>query len=408
MPAFEYRSLDAQGKVRKGLMEADSARQLRQSLRDKGWVALEVSATEDKPRKQSSLLSFSSSSGRLNGAEKALVTRQLATLIRSGMPIEQALTAVARQGGKERIERIMLAVRAKVMEGHSLAVSLAAFPRAFPEMYRATVAAGEQSGHLEQVLDQLAEYLETREDTGRTVTQAMIYPAFIMVFSSIVITVLMIYVVPKMVDVFINQGRELPGLTVFMIGLSEFFQNWMWLVVVVLVVGGVLFVRAMREPAFRLQVHRRLLTPPILGNLIRVSESARLASTLGILGRSGVPLVEALAISAQVVSNRAVREAVVEAAKRVREGGNLSRALEKSGYFPPMLVQMIASGEASGELDQMLTRAADYQERLLNSTVQTAVGLLGPLMLLTMAGFVVLVVLSVILPMLEMNAFLAR
>lgn len=407
MPAFEYRCLDDNGKVRKGVLEADSPRQVRQQLRDKGWVALDVSQTADKPS-AGALFSTPSSSGRLNGAEQALITRQLATLIRSGMPIEQSLTAVARQAGKPRVERIILAVRARVVEGHSLAGSLAEFPRAFPEMYRATVAAGEQSGHLEQVLDQLAEYLETRADTGRSVAQAMIYPAFIMVFSSLVITMLMMYVVPRMVEVFINQGRALPFLTRMMIGISDFFRDWLWLAVSAMVVGTVLFARAMRDPAFKLRVHRRLVTMPIVGAVMRSADSARLASTLGILGRAGVPLVEALAISAQVVINLAIRQSVTEAAARVREGGNLSRALDKSGYFPPMMVQMIASGEASGELDQMLTRAAVYQERDLNSTVQTAVGLLGPLMLLIMAGFVVLVVLSVILPMLEMNAFIGR
>lgn len=407
MPAFEYRCLDDNGKVRKGVLEADSARQVRQQLRDKGWVALDVSVTADKPA-NNPLFSSSSSSGRLNGAEQALITRQLATLIRSGMPVEQSLTAVARQAGKPRVERIILAVRARVLEGHSLAGSLAEFPRAFPEMYRATVAAGEQSGHLEQVLEQLAEYLETRHDTGRSVTQAMIYPAFIMVFSSLVITVLMMYVVPKMVEVFINQGRVLPLLTRIMIVISDFFRDWLWLVAMLVTAAAVLFGRAMREPAFRLRVHKRLVTVPLIGGVLRAADSARLASTLGILGRAGVPLVEALAISAQVVGNLAIRDAVKEAAARVREGGNLSRALDKSGYFPPMMVQMIASGEASGELDQMLTRAADYQERDLNSTVSTAVGLLGPLMLLVMAGFVVLVVLAVVLPMLEMNAFIGR
>ena len=407
MPAFEYRCLDDNGKVRKGVLEADSARQVRQQLRDKGWVALDVSVTADKPA-NNPLFSSSSSSGRLNGAEQALITRQLATLIRSGMPVEQSLTAVARQAGKPRVERIILAVRARVLEGHSLAGSLAEFPRAFPEMYRATVAAGEQSGHLEQVLEQLAEYLETRHDTGRSVTQAMIYPAFIMVFSSLVITVLMMYVVPKMVEVFINQGRVLPLLTRIMIVISDFFRDWLWLVALLVTAAVVLFGRAMREPAFRLRVHRRLVSVPLIGGVLRAADSARLASTLGILGRAGVPLVEALAISAQVVSNLAIRDAVKEAAARVREGGNLSRALDKSGYFPPMMVQMIASGEASGELDQMLTRAAVYQERDLNSTVSTAVGLLGPLMLLVMAGFVVLVVLAVVLPMLEMNAFIGR
>lgn len=408
MPAFEYRYLDQRGRQKKGVTQADSPRQVRQQLMEKGFVPLDVDAASDKPVARRSFLEQLSSSGKLNPAELALITRQLATLIRSGLPIEQALTAVAAQAGKQRVERIILAVRAKLTEGFSLAQSLAEFPRAFNELYRATVAAGEQSGHLEQVLDQLAEYLETRHDTGRSVNQAMVYPAFIMVFSLLVISFLMVYVVPKMVDVFAGRGQELPLLTRVMMWLSEFFQNWLWLMILLAVGGTVAFVRALRNEAFRRRVHQRLLSFPLLGNLLRVADSARLASTLGILGRSGVPLVEGLAISSQVVVNLAIRDAVKEATNRVREGGSLSKALDKSGHFPPMLVQMIASGEASGELDQMLTRASDYQERDLNATVQTLVGLLGPLMLLVMAGFVVLVVLSVVMPMLEINTLISN
>lgn len=407
MPAFEYQSLDERGKLRSGIIEADSARQVRQQLRDRGWVPLEVEQARERPQARS-LLEGLSGRGKLRPAELALITRQLATLIRSGLPIEQALSAVARQAGKERVERVVLGVRARVVEGFSLARALAEYPRAFNELYRATVAAGESSGHLEQVLDQLAEYLETRNDTGRSVAQAMVYPAFIVVFSVLVIAFLMTYVVPKMVEVFEDRGQMLPLLTRVMIAVSHFFRDWMWLVSLLVVLGLFLFGRAMREPAFRMRVHRRMARMPMLGALIRAGDSARLASTLGILGRSGVPLVEALAISEHVVSNLAIREAVRHAATRVREGGSLSRALDASGYFPPMMVQMIASGETSGDLDQMLTRAADYQERDLNVTVSTMVGLLGPMMLLFMAMIVVLVVLSVVLPMLDMNAIFTQ
>lgn len=403
MPAFEYRSLDAGGKIKKGLIEADSARQVRQQLRSKGWVPIEVRETKDRKGKQS-LFAGMSRSGKLNTGEQALFTRQLATLIRSGLPVEQALSAVARQAGRVHMERIVLAVRAKVTEGYSLARAMAEFPRAFPEMYRATVAAGESSGHLEQVLEQLADYLESRHDTGRSVMQSLAYPLFIMVFSLLIITGMMTFVVPRMVDVFSRNQEALPALTRFMITLSELFRDWMWLVVLLIVLGLIVFARAMRSPAFRMRVHIRLARSPLIGKLICTSDSSRLASTLGILSRSGVPLVEALAISSQVVSNLAIREAVHQAANRVREGGNLSRALEASGYFPPMLVQMIASGEASGELDRMLTRAAEYQEREMSGVVNTVVGLLGPTMLLFMAGLVLLIVLAMMQPIMQMNS----
>lgn len=402
MPAFEYRSLDHRGKVRKGVLEADSPRQVRQQLKGKGWVPLEVGEARDRPQ-SGGLADYFSRSGKLDTGEQALVTRQLATLIRSGLPVEQALSAVVRQAGRPRIERIVLAVRARVVEGHSLAASLAEFPRAFPEMYRATVAAGEQSGHLEDVLEQLAEYLENRHDTGRSVAQSLIYPAFILVFSFAIIILLMTYVVPRMVEVFTRHDAELPWLTQALIGLSDFVRNWLWLVALLLTAGVVAFVRALRDPGFRFRVHQRLTEAPLLGKMLRVADSARLASTLGILARSGVPLVDALVISSQVVGNLAIREAVRKAAARVREGGSLSRALDQSGYFPPMLVQMIASGEASGELDRMLTRAADYQERELNGVVNTLVGLLGPATLLFMAVVVFTIVMAMMQPILQMN-----
>ena len=404
MPAFEYRSLDHRGKINKGTLEADSARQVRQQLRDKGWVPLEVNEASDT---NSQGMGRFAGSGKINGAEQALITRQLATLLKSGLPVEQALSAVSKQAANDRIERIMLAVRAKVREGYSLARSFESFPRAFPEMYRATVAAGEQSGHLEQVLEQLADYLETRHDTGRSVAQAMIYPAFIMVFASIVIMLMMTFVVPKLVAVFEGRDQALPLLTRIVMAMSDFARGWGWLLVLLIVVAVVIFMRAMRDPRFRLRVHQRLVNMPLVGTMLRAGDSARLASTLGILGRSGVPLVDALFIAAQVVGNLAVRNAVKNAAAKVREGGSLSRALDASGYFPPMLVQMIASGEASGELDNMLTRAADYQERELSSTISTMVGLLGPIMLLVMAGVVVMIVLSVMLPIMQMNNLLA-
>ena len=223
MPAFEYRSLDHRGKINKGTLEADSARQVRQQLRDKGWVPLEVNEASDT---NSQGMGRFAGSGKINGAEQALITRQLATLLKSGLPVEQALSAVSKQAANDRIERIMLAVRAKVREGYSLARSFESFPRAFPEMYRATVAAGEQSGHLEQVLEQLADYLETRHDTGRSVAQAMIYPAFIMVFASIVIMLMMTFVVPKLVAVFEGRDQALPLLTRIVMAMSDFARGW--------------------------------------------------------------------------------------------------------------------------------------------------------------------------------------
>ncbi len=400
MAAFEYRCLDHKGKMRKGTMEADSARWVRQKLREKGWVPVAVEEIQGQAQRTR----LFSRSGKLNTAQQALITRQMATLIRSGLPVEEALSSVAKQHNKEHVVHIILGVRSKVMEGYSLAASLADYPKAFNQMYCATVAAGEKSGHLEQVLEQLAEYLETRSDAGRTVTQSLIYPAFIMVFSLVIIVLMMTYVVPRMVEVFSRNEQALPILTRIMIAVSDFLRDWLWLVALLITIAVVIFIRALKNPKFRMRVHMRLAKMPIMGTLVCTSDSTRLASTLGILARSGVPLVEAMAISSQVITNLAIREAVLEATRRVREGGSLSHALGKSDYFPAMMVQMIASGESSGELDRMLTRGAEYQEKELAGVVDTVVSLLGPLMLLFMAGLVFLIVLAMMQPILQMNA----
>lgn len=400
MAAFEYRCLDHKGKMRKGTMEADSARWVRQKLREKGWVPVAVEEIQGQTQRTR----LFSRSGKLNTAQQALITRQMATLIRSGLPVEEALSSVAKQHNKEHVVHIILGVRSKVMEGYSLAASLADYPKAFNQMYCATVAAGEKSGHLEQVLEQLAEYLETRSDAGRTVTQSLIYPAFIMVFSLVIIVLMMTYVVPRMVEVFSRNEQALPILTRIMIAVSDFLRDWLWLVALLITIAVVIFIRALKNPKFRMRVHTRLAKMPIMGTLVCTSDSTRLASTLGILARSGVPLVEAMAISSQVITNLAIREAVLEATRRVREGGSLSHALGKSDYFPAMMVQMIASGESSGELDRMLTRGAEYQEKELAGVVDTVVSLLGPLMLLFMAGLVFLIVLAMMQPILQMNA----
>src|SRR5699024_6637497 len=247
----------------------------------------------------------------------------------------------------------------------------------------------------------------TRSDAGRTVTQSLIYPAFIMVCSLIIIVLMMTYVVPRMVEVFSRNEQALPLLTRIMITVSDFLREWLWLMVPGIELALVAIYQALKKPSFRMAVHQRLAKAPLIGVLVCTADSTRLASTLGILARSGVPLVEAMDISSQVVNNLAIREAVFAATKRVREGGSLSHALSRSDYFPPMLVQMIASGETSGELDRMLSRGAEYQEKELAGVVETVVSLLGPSMLLMMAGLVFLIVLAMMQPILQMNALFA-
>jgi len=401
LPAYEYLVLDTGGKQRKGVLEGDSPRHVRQQLREKGLVPLSVEPTVAKESGKGGGMTVSRSG--LSATDLALVTRQMATLIAAGLPLEESLKAVSKQSESPRVKSMMLAIRSRVVEGHSLAQALSEFPRAFPELYRATVAAGEHSGHLDLVLEQLADYSETRQETQKKVQMALLYPVILTIFSILIVIGLLTFVVPKIVSVFSNSGQELPLLTRILIATSDFVQNYGIFVALALVLGGFLFSRAMREQKFRYKVNTVLLRLPLAGRIIRGIDAARVASTLSILSKSGVPLVEALRIAGQVAANELIRNAVNDATVKVREGSSLHIALDQCGYFPPMMIQMIASGEQSGELDNMLDRAARNQEKELEGVVSTIVGLFEPLMLVVMGVVVLLIVLAIMLPIISLN-----
>jgi general secretion pathway protein F len=401
MAAFEYVALDTKGRQQKGVLEADSARQVRQLLREKQLAPLQVEPAHRKEHSETSG-GFSLRRG-LSARDLALVTRQLATLIGAALPIEEALRAAAAQSRQPRIQSMLIAVRAKVLEGHSLANALGSFPAAFPELYRATVAAGEHAGHLAPVLEQLADYTEQRQQSRQKIQMALLYPVILMLASLGIVGFLLGYVVPDVVRVFVDSGQTLPALTRGLILLSELVKAWGALVIVLAVLGVIAFRRALRNDDLRRRWHAFLLRLPLIGGLIAATETARFASTLAILVRSGVPLVEALAIGAEVVSNRIIRTDVANATQRVREGGSLSRALEASRQFPPMMLHMIASGERSGELDQMLARTARNQENDLAATIGLLVGLFEPFMLVFMGAVVLVIVLAILLPILSLN-----
>ncbi|MDT4807292.1 Type II secretion system protein F [compost metagenome] len=400
MAAFEYLALDHAGRQQKGVLEADSARQVRQLLRERQLAPLEVRPT--RVREQASTGTFSFSRG-LSARDLALLTRQLATLVQAGLPIEEAVRAAAAQASAPRVQSMLLAVRARVLEGHSLAASLKEFPAAFPELYRATVAAGEHAGHLGPVLEQLADYTEQRQQSRQKVQLALLYPLILMVTSLLIVGFLLGYVVPDVVKVFVDSGQTLPALTRGLIATSELVKGWGWLIVLLLAAGLFGLRRALRDERVRLRWHGLLLRVPLAGRLIRATDCARFASTLAILTRSGVPLVEALGIAAEVIANRVIRGHVVVVAQKVREGGSLTRALEASGQFPPMMLHMIASGERSGELDQMLTRTARNQENDLAAQIALLVGLFEPFMLVFMGAVVLVIVLAILLPILSLN-----
>ncbi|WP_312243394.1 GspF family T2SS innner membrane protein variant XcpS [Stutzerimonas nitrititolerans] len=400
MAAFEYVALDPRGRQQKGLIEADSPRQARQLLRDKQWSPLEVK--QARARESSGTGGFSFGRG-LSARDLALVTRQLATLVQAALPIEEALRAAAAQSGSQKIKSMLLAVRGRVMEGHSLAASLREYPSAFPELYRATVAAGEHAGHLGLVLDQLADYTDQRQQSRQKIQLALLYPVILLVASLAIVVLLLGYVVPDVVKVFVNTGQELPALTTGLIAVSEVVQRWGWLITLGIVALAIGMRQALRDPNIKLRWHSFILRLPLVGRLVRATNTARFASTLAILTRSGVPLVDALGIAAAVIGNLRIRERVVEAAQRVREGGSLTRALEATGEFPPMMLHMIAAGEKSGELDQMLARTARNQENDLAAQISLLVGLFEPFMLVFMGAVVLVIVLAILLPILSLN-----
>ncbi|MFE1816820.1 GspF family T2SS innner membrane protein variant XcpS [Metapseudomonas otitidis] len=401
MAAFEYIALDARGRQQKGVLEADSARQVRQLLRERQLAPLEVKATRTREQAVGGQR-FGFARG-LSARDLALVTRQLATLVQAALPIEEALRAAAAQSTSSRIQSMLLAVRAKVLEGHSLAGSLREFPAAFPELYRATVSAGEHAGHLGPVLEQLADYTEQRQQSRQKIQLALLYPVILMCASLGIVGFLLGFVVPDVVRVFIDSGQTLPLLTRGLIALSDLVKHWGWLAILLLVAGITAIRLALRQEAARQRWHGILLRVPLVGRLVRATDTARFASTLAILTRSGVPLVEALGIAAEVIANRVIRAEVVLAAQKVREGGSLTRALEQTGQFPPMMLHMVASGERSGELDQMLARTARNQENDLAAQIALLVGLFEPFMLVFMGAVVLVIVLAILLPILSLN-----
>ncbi len=400
MGAFEYVAMDQAGKQARGLLEGDTPKHVRQLLRDR--QLLPVSVTEVAQKEARRQRSFSFRKG-ISSAELALVTRQLASLSQSGMPLEESLLAVSQQNDNPRTKSILLGVRAKVMEGYTLADGLSDFPQAFPELYRATVAAGEQSGHLDIVLERLADYTEARQELRQNITNAMVYPAALIVMAIAIISFMLATVVPKIVGVFQSTQAELPGLTRGLIATSDFLRDH-WLVLIVGIIALAYGVwRILQEDGPRRRYHRFLLRMPITGRLTRGINTARFTRTLSILAGSGVPILEALKIAAEVIENLPMRDAVVEATIRVREGASISKSLAISKLFPPMMIHLISSGEAGGKLEEMLGRAAAGQEREVNGLIATLLGILQPLVIVLMGGVVLTIVLAILLPIFELN-----
>ena len=402
MAAFEYQALDTQGHAVKGVMEGDAERQVRALLREKGLTPLRVDVIDQSAETSRGRWSFSFRRG-IPGSELALLTRQFATLIHAGLTIEECLNALIEQTESTRSRSVLAGVRGRVLEGQSLARSLAQFPESFPEIFRSMVDAGEQSGRLDEVLERLADYTENRQNLQQKVLLAFIYPALVTLVAIAIVILLLVKVVPQVIRVFENTGQVLPLITRILIAISDFVRGGGWWWPIAVIAGIVAFRVVLREPHLRLRWHHTLLRLPLVGRLLRGTNAARLSSTLGILTASGIPLLSAMQSAVQVVTNLPMRAAVEDALRQVREGGSLSRALGKTKLFPPMIIHLIASGEATGKLDQMLQRAAEAQTRELENWVRALTALLEPLLILVMGAIVLFIVLAILLPIFEMN-----
>lgn len=399
MAAFEYRALDAGGRSRKGVLAGDSPRQIRAWLRGQGLFPLDVQQVAEHSEVGVSERFRQS----VSAADLALMTRQLATMVRAGMPLEQALRALGDQTSRRKLQSTITGVRAYISEGLSLGEALAKFPGTFPEMYRAMVEAGEASGRLDEILDRLADYTEEQQYLRQKLGVALVYPVLLTIVAVLIVIALLTYVVPEVIKVFEQTGQQLPLLTRGLIASSDFVRSNGLYLLAGIVGLVILSVYMLRRPAVRYQRDLLLLRLPFIGSLSRIINTARLARVLAILTGSGVPLLEALHIGAQVITNMPIREAVLGAAVTVREGGRLHDTLKQTGYFPPLLVHMLAAGEESGELESMLERAAIHHERELGTMVAAATALIEPLLILLMGGIVLVIVLAILLPIFEMN-----
>src|SRR5450830_1578404 len=402
MPAFRYEAVDAQGATRKGVLNADSPRSARAELRLQGLVPLAVEpiAAQVDAAGVTKRRGFGE---RLTTTELALFTRQLASLLEAGLPLEQAFSALLEQAERPYLRDLIASIRSEVIGGAAFSDVLSRHPRDFAEIYCALVASGEQIGHLSRVLSRLADYIERRNALVQKVKLAFTYPAIVTVVAFAIVIFLLTYVVPQIVSVFANTKQKLPFLTVMMLAVSNFVRSYGIFVALILIGAFVSWRRALRNPVLKRRFHSWLLTAPIYGKFERSMNTARFASTLAITTGSGVPILRALDTSRDTLSNVAMKALVEEASASVREGVGLGRALSAQKYFPPMLVHMIRAGEITGELPAMLERAAASQQADLERRALTIAGLLEPALILAMGVVVLLIVLAVLMPIIEIN-----
>ncbi|MBW7985035.1 type II secretion system inner membrane protein GspF [Enterobacillus tribolii] len=400
---FSWQALDAQGQRRRGTLEADTPRQARQLLREQGLTPQSLA-----PKRNAAALPFSSTSRiKISSADLALVTRQLATLTAAALPLEEVLAVIARQCQNRKLTRILQQIREKVLAGHSLADALLSWPRIFDPIYRTLVKAGEKSGRLGFVLEKLADYNEIRQQMRAKFTQALIYPVMLSTIAVAVVIILLTTVVPKVTEQFIHMKQQLPVTTRTLLAISNGLQTWGPWLLMALIMAFITLTLWLRRPGNRHRFHRFLLTLRLCRGLISAINGARYLRTLSILQSSGVPLLDAMNIATEGIINLEVHHRLLTAAEHVRQGNSFHLALENSGLFPPMMLYMIATGEKSGQLGELMARAADNQDTLLQNRLSLALALFEPALIITMAAVVLFIVASVLQPILQLNTLVS-
>ncbi len=409
MAAYHFIAINAQGKEQKGVIEAENEKQARQLLRDKALIPMGIHAAQEKKHaavesKWMPHLAKLFQARGLSSQEIALFTRQFATLLAAGLPVEESLLAVSEQTEKPRIKGLILSVRSKVMQGHALASALREHPQAFSPLFCATIAAGEKSGHLEKVLLRLADYTEQQSHMRQKLRTAMIYPTMIVLVAIGIVGFLLEYVVPKMMSVYGHLNQALPDMTVLLITISQCVKSYGFYTLLALIIGIIVWRRILkRNAALRERSHRILLRLPLIGHAFKIADTARFARTLSILSASGVPVLEAMTISSELITLIPIRESIEDAVKHVREGAAIHLSLKQTTYFSPMSIHMMASGEASGQLEAMLERVAIHQEDEIKRLIDVSLALFEPAIILIMGAIILFIVLAVLLPIFNLD-----
>ncbi len=403
MPAFNYTALDNTGKETSGVLEADTAKHIRQQLRLQGLLPIDVIQVNKKAKTDTTGFSFGRLFNRISVSDLALFTRQLATMLSASIPLEEALLSVAEQSEKKHIKSIIMAVRGRVLEGFGLAQAMADFPRVFSTLYCSTIAAGEKTGRLDLVLERLADFSERQHEVRQKILQALIYPAIIIMASISIVAFLLSYVVPKIITVFQNNGQVLPDATIILIAISHFIQNYGLYVIILLLALAVMWWQLIKQAHIQLWWHKMVLRLPLFGRTSRLINTSRFAHTLAILTSAGVEVIDAMTTATETTHNLVIQQSLQKATRQVREGVMIYRALKETGYFPAMSIHLIASGENSGKLEAMLQRAASNQERDVERRINILLTLFEPVIILIMGGVVLFIVLAILLPIFNLD-----